>query len=201
MALVHGVAVPAGAVQLSEVLDDEVRDGDGAGAVVLQDLVVGAVGTAAGDVGGVARVLVLDGEGVLADGAPPHVLERAGALAVDALDLVRADDDVAERAALLDLEDGVRVAALVLARALDAPVVHVHAAVEGLAGRDGVDVVQGGGAGGGRQVEPLLDVTGLGGRRDHGLGGGNGTDGQSGHNNSDRGLHLDGSRGDYLLGG
>lgn len=38
VALVHGVAVAAGAVQLSEALDGEVRDGDSAGSVVLDDL-------------------------------------------------------------------------------------------------------------------------------------------------------------------
>ena len=38
VALVHGVAVAAGAVQLAEVLDGEVGDGDSAGTVVLDDL-------------------------------------------------------------------------------------------------------------------------------------------------------------------
>lgn len=38
VALVHGVAVAARAVQLSEVLDGEVRDGDSTGSVVLDDL-------------------------------------------------------------------------------------------------------------------------------------------------------------------
>lgn len=38
VALVHGVTVAARAVQLSEVLDGEVGDGDSAGTVVLDDL-------------------------------------------------------------------------------------------------------------------------------------------------------------------
>lgn len=189
MTLVHGLAVAARAVQLAKVLDGEVGDLEGATAVVLQDLVLGAVGTAALDVGGVAGVLVLDGEGVLADGAPPDVLEGAAALAVDTLDLVGADDDVAQRAALLDLEDGVRVAALGLAGAVDAAVVDEHASVEGLAGGDGLDVGQGGGAGRGGDVEALLDVAGLGGRGDLRLGGGDGADGQGSDENGV--LHFD----------
>lgn len=39
VALVHGVAVAAGAVELAEGLDGEAGDGEGAGAVVLEDFV------------------------------------------------------------------------------------------------------------------------------------------------------------------
>lgn len=187
--LVHGVAVAARAVQLAKVLDGEVGDLEGATTVVLQDLVLGAVGTAALDVGGVAGVLVLDGEGVLADGAPPDVLEGAATLAVDTLDLVGADDDVAQRAALLDLEDGVRVATLSLTGAVDATVVDVHATIEGLASGDGLDIGQGGGAGGGGDIEAPLDVAGLGGRGGRRLRGGDGTNGQGSDENGE--LHFD----------
>lgn len=63
MALEHLVAVSAGAVELAEVVDGEVGDGEGAAAVVLEDLVFGALGSAADD-GGDAGFLV-DGQGVL----------------------------------------------------------------------------------------------------------------------------------------
>lgn len=49
MALVHGVAVAAAAVQLAKVLDGEVGDGHAATTVVLDDLVLGAGGTTAAD--------------------------------------------------------------------------------------------------------------------------------------------------------
>jgi hypothetical protein len=80
--LVHVVAVAAAAVELAEVLDVEVGNGDGAGTVVLDDLVVSAKGAAALDVGRVAAVLGLDGEGVLTDRRPPDVADEAGALAL-----------------------------------------------------------------------------------------------------------------------
>lgn len=80
--------------------------------------------------------IALDAQGVFADGRPPDVLDGAGALAVDALDLVGADDGVLEGGAVLELEDGVGVAALGLPRALDAAAVRLHAAVEGLVGGD-----------------------------------------------------------------
>lgn len=58
---------------------------------------------------------------------------------MDALNLVGTDDDVGESGAVLELEDGVGVAALRLAGAGDTAVDHHHAAVEGLAGCDGLD--------------------------------------------------------------
>lgn len=142
MALVHGLAVTAAPVQLSEVVDGEAGDRQAAAAVVLEDLVVGAESAAAGDGGGVAGLLLLDGEGVLAHGGPPDVLELAVAEAVHALGLVGADDDVGERGAFLEDEDGVAVAALRLPRAVDATVVDEHATVEALAGGDRLDGVQ-----------------------------------------------------------
>ena len=53
-----------------------------------------------------------DGDGVLADVAVPDVVEGAGAETVDALGLVRADDDVGEGSAFFDDEHGVVTASL-----------------------------------------------------------------------------------------
>jgi hypothetical protein len=99
MALSLGLAVAAAPVKLAEVVDGEARDLHGAAAVVLKNLVLSAESAAAGDGGGVAGFLLLDGEGVLADGRPPDVGQLAGAHAVHAFDLVGADDDVGERGA------------------------------------------------------------------------------------------------------
>lgn len=64
--------LPAAAVKLAEVLDDEAVDGHGRGAVVLDDLVFGAAGSAALDERSAGT---LEGEGVLADGGPPDVYD------------------------------------------------------------------------------------------------------------------------------
>jgi hypothetical protein len=97
VASVLGLAVSARAVQLAEVGHGEVRDGDGTGTVVLDNLVVGSEGTSTLDVGGGAGILGLDGEGILAHVGPPHVGQRAGATAVHTLNLVGANDNVACR--------------------------------------------------------------------------------------------------------
>lgn len=190
MTLVHGIAVSARAVQLSEVLNGEVGDLEGTATVVLEDLVLGTVGTAALDVGGVTGVLVLDGEGVLANRAPPDVLESAGTLAVDTLDLVGADDDVLQGTALLDLEDSVGVATLILTGAVDTTVVNVHASIEGVASGDSLDILEGGGAGRGGDVETPLDVPSLGGGGDLRVRSGDGTNGQGSDEHGV--LHFDG---------
>lgn len=58
-----------------------------------------------------------DGDGVLADILEPHELESAGSKTVDTLLLVLADDDVEERGAGFEEEDGVGVTyAIVLAK-------------------------------------------------------------------------------------
>ena len=101
MAFVLGLAVAAAAVELAEVVDGEARDVHGAAAVVLQDLVLSAESAAAGDGGGLAGCLLLDGESVLADRRPPDVGQLAGAHAVHAFDLVGADDHVGEGGAVL----------------------------------------------------------------------------------------------------
>lgn len=65
--------------------DSEAIDRDGALAVVLDDLVIGTLGTSTLD----KRVsIALEGESILADVGPPDVLDGAGALAVDALGLI-----------------------------------------------------------------------------------------------------------------
>ena len=62
MTLVLVVTVSAGAVELAEVVDGEVGNGDGTATVVLDDLVVGALSTTTDDVKG--AVTGLEGEGV-----------------------------------------------------------------------------------------------------------------------------------------
>lgn len=105
-------AVAAAADELAKVLDVEVADGDGdADAVDLDDLVGGVEGTAAGD-GDVAALL--EGDGVFAHVLEPDVGDGAGAKAVDALGLVGADDDVGDGGAVLEDEDGVVAASLLL---------------------------------------------------------------------------------------
>jgi hypothetical protein len=64
------LAVTAGPVELAEVEGAEAVDGDGGGAVVLDDLVLGVAGSATLDHGGSGA---LEGEGVLADLSPPDV--------------------------------------------------------------------------------------------------------------------------------
>jgi hypothetical protein len=99
VALGLGLAVAAAAVELAEVVNSEAGNAHGAAAVVLEDLVLGAESTAAGDGGGLAGTLLLDGEGILADSRPPDVGQLAAAHAVDTLDLVGTDDDVGEGSA------------------------------------------------------------------------------------------------------
>jgi hypothetical protein len=62
VALKHLVAVSAGAVELAEVGDGEVGDVDGSAAVVLEDFVLGTLGSAADDLGGAG--FLVEGEGV-----------------------------------------------------------------------------------------------------------------------------------------
>lgn len=138
VALVHGLAVATAAVQLAEGLDGESANGEGTGAVVLENLVLGSEGATRGDGGGLAGVLVLDGESVLANSRPPDVVESAATVAVDTLDLVGSDDDVGELGALLEDEDGVRVTTFGLASAGDTAVESLHATIEGGTSGDGL---------------------------------------------------------------
>lgn len=101
---------------------------------MLNDLVRSRLGTSTNDLG---VAVSLDGKSVLADIDPPakfvsflvlqdamnfwylpNVLDGARALAMNALDLVLANDGVLEGAAGLDSEHGVLITTLVLASAL-----------------------------------------------------------------------------------
>jgi hypothetical protein len=99
VALGLSLAVATAAVELAEVVDGEARDLESAAAVVLEDLVLGAERATARDCGGLAGLLLLDGESVLADSGPPDVGQLAATHTVDTLDLVGTDDDVGERCA------------------------------------------------------------------------------------------------------
>lgn len=124
--------------------------------------------------------MLLDGKGILADRRPPDVLKGASTPAMDTLDLVGANDDVLERTTVLDLEHSVRVTAFRLAGTRDTAVVRLVATIKGLARSDSVDLFQDRRAGRLGKGRTLLDVTRAGGRRDHGVWGGDGTDGQGG---------------------
>lgn len=172
IALAHDLAVAARAVQLAEVDDGEAVNGDGAQAVVLDDLVLGTGGTAASD-GGVT--VALEGQGVLADGLPPDVDDGAGALAVDTLDLVGTDNGVLEGGTVLKDEDGVFVGALGLARAAHAATVGLEATIKDardrLGRRVGDGALGGGDGEGGAAVEHANGVGGDAGRGDGQRGG------------------------------
>lgn len=88
------------------------------------------------------------------DIAEPHVTEGAGALAVDALKLVGTNDDVAQRGAVVEDEDGAVTAGVSVGVAGTATVIlavaHVDGARDGARRREGDD-----GADSGRDVESL----------------------------------------------
>jgi hypothetical protein len=121
------LAVTASTVELAEIGDLETVDGDSSLTVVLNDLVGSRLSTSALDEG---VTVTLQGKSVLADIDPPDVLDGAGALAVDTLDLVLADDGVLEGSAVLDDENGIRVATLSLTSAGDATAVGLKTTVE-----------------------------------------------------------------------
>jgi hypothetical protein len=100
------LAVAAGSVDFAVVVGIEVDDIHMAAAVMLDDLVVGAVCTSANDVG---SAVTLDGDGIFADVLEPDELEVAATQAVDALLLVGTDDDVLQGCALFKNEDSVRL--------------------------------------------------------------------------------------------
>lgn len=133
VAFEHGLAVAARSVQLAKVGDVESRDGDGTGAIVLDDLVLCALGSASDDLGSAG--LLLDGQGVFADGFPPDVLDCAGTHAVNTFGLVGADDDVPKGCALLKLEDGVRITTFGLSAARYSTTKALHSTVK-FAGHD-----------------------------------------------------------------
>lgn len=85
---------------------------------MLDDLVRGVVGTTADDPGLLAGLVVLDGDGILADVLEPNVLDGAVAVAVDTLGLVLANDGVLQGSAGTDHEDGVLVTCGTLIRSV-----------------------------------------------------------------------------------
>ena len=122
------LAVAARAVELAEVLDGEAVDRDGTNTVVLDDLVLGVASTTTDDL---AVTVTLEGKSVLV--------------------LVGADDDVLEGGTVLELEDGVLVAALSLTGALDTTAVGLVTTIEGSG--DGLGVIVGDGTLTGRDGE------------------------------------------------
>lgn len=94
--------------------------------------------SSANDIRRVAFTVLLERAPILAHILPPHIIERAWALAADPLALVRAHDHVLDRPAGLDEEHGgvVALLRLPLACAWGAIVAH-HLTVECLPGPDG----------------------------------------------------------------
>lgn len=81
-----------------------------------------------------------------------HIVQGASALAVDTLAVVGPNDDIAQHGPVLQEEHGVGVAALsLLVAGRRAAVPLLQASVEALAGGDGLDGSQGGGARRGRE--------------------------------------------------
>lgn len=112
------------------VTHTEVNDIDVTTAIVLDELVGAMVSATANYVGNAAA---LDGDGVLAHILEPDVFEVASAEAVDAFLLVGTDDNIAERSALLENEDGIRVALMEIQYIIsprdmleEAPTYHPH---------------------------------------------------------------------------
>lgn len=77
---------------------------------MLDDLVASVVGATTNYPGLLTGLVVLDGNGILADVLKPDELEVARAVAVNTLGLVLADDDVSQGRARAKEEDGVSVA-------------------------------------------------------------------------------------------
>jgi hypothetical protein len=101
-------------VQFSEIIRIETADVHRTCAVVLDDLVVRVERPSTDDVRHVVLPRLEQGERVLAHILPPHIADGARALAMDALGLVLANDDIADLAPSLDQEDGVLLACLLL---------------------------------------------------------------------------------------
>lgn len=68
------------------------------------------VGTATDDPGLRTSLVVLDGEGVLADVFPPNEFKGAVTGAVDSFSLVLAYNDISQRSSFVEIEDSVLVA-------------------------------------------------------------------------------------------
>lgn len=135
------LAVATAAVKFSKVLNGESINGDGSNTIVLDNLVLSTAGTTADDL---AIAVTLEGQRILAHSIPPHILNGASTKTVHTFILVLANDGVLEGSAVGKNEDGVFVAALGLASALDAAAVGLVAAVEGAG--DGLGALVGYGA-------------------------------------------------------
>jgi hypothetical protein len=105
----------------------------------------------------------------LTNSLPPNILNRARSLTVNTFNLVGTNNDVLQGTTVLDDEDCIRVAALVLARAGNATAVGLHSTVKGLAG-DLVGLVEGDAAlgFGEREGVPLCHFVGVGAGAVHG---------------------------------
>ena len=132
------LAVSTGSVELSECVDSEAADGKGATTVVLENLVIGAEGTAALDSGCFTSSLLFDGEGIFADCAPPNIVQRAGTLAMNTLDLIGANNDVGDRGTVGEDEDSVFIAALLLTGTIYTAVELLETSIEVVSRSDGL---------------------------------------------------------------
>lgn len=131
-----GLTIAASAVHFANVEDLVVTDGDAAAAIMLNHLILSILSSSANDE---YIALAERGHGILAHFAKPDIAHSAAALAVYALKSVRADDDVLERGAFFEEEDGV-LGACVSRCALHAAVKLTEAEVLGLASGDGHDL-------------------------------------------------------------
>lgn len=135
------LAVTTAAVKLSKVLNGESINGDATNTIVLDNLILSTASTTTDNL---AIAITLECQRILANSIPPHVLDSAGTKAVNTFVLVFANDGVLEGGAVGKKEDGVFVAALGLAAALNAAAVGLVAAVEGAG--DGLGALVGYGA-------------------------------------------------------
>ena len=198
------LAVTARTVELAEVGNLETIDGDDSLTVVLNNLVRGRLGASTLDHG---VAITLQGKSILANIDPPDVLNGARSLAVNTLNLVYcyqyifypaletswltfADNGVLEGTAVLDDEDGVRVATLSLTSAADTTAVGLHATIEGA--RDGLSLLVGDRAlgAGDRNGGALLHGEGISRGGDGRAGGDRGREGSNSGDDSE--LHVDG---------
>ena len=122
-------------------------------------------------------------EGCVIEGK--RTLEGAGTHAVDALDLIGTDDDVLEGGTVLELEDGILVATLSLASALDTTAVCLEATVEGALDR--LDRLVGDGALGGGDGEAEAALNDL---RSRGSRGADGESAEKGGSDGGEGRHC-----------
>jgi|SRR5690242_3020862 len=126
----------------------------------------------------------------LADCGPPDVLESAGTLAVDTLNLVLANDDVLERSTVSKVEDGVGVTTLSLTGAANTTAVGLEATVKGAGNLLGLGEGLSALAGGDRDAGALGQAGKAAGSLVGRAGGSHGGESQDG--SSDGSLHFDG---------